>query len=294
MGSGDAGTDVGRADLDAGPDTMASEITMPPANLDSAGTPDGSSDADAQDGDGTVDAGNPCGNGMPGPGKECDLGPANSATAYGKGQCTNECKNAPYCGDGIVNGLEVCDGGDAGSMALGACNPECTGYYTKKVVKPTAASYSTNLGGIPGADGICLMEFGVGWKAFLVGGNRQATATPFVGDQQSDWVIRKYTYYYNSHDQLVWITDNVSLLGVRQGQRVSLNAPAFDASGQYPWTGWATDWTTIADNPATFTGTCHGWTSSSANDWGDFSNPDLTLGASEFCGGTSFILCVQQ
>ena len=32
----------------------------------------------------------------------CDKGAANSATAYGRALCTNPCKPAPYCGDGIV------------------------------------------------------------------------------------------------------------------------------------------------------------------------------------------------
>jgi hypothetical protein len=39
--------------------------------------------------------------------------------AYGPDLCTDPCELAPYCGDGIVNGFEQCDG-DA------ACTPECT------------------------------------------------------------------------------------------------------------------------------------------------------------------------
>jgi Protein of unknown function (DUF1554) len=238
------GTDSGDASTEVGPDV--------------AGGADAGSDADAQVAESAADAGSLCGNGRLDPGEQCDLGAANMPDAYGKGACTTQCMNAPYCGDGIVDGPEVCDGGDAGSNALGACNPECSGYYTKKTIKPTMNLYSTNLGGIVGADMNCKSEFGPGWKALLVGGNRQATGTPFVGDQQDDWVIKKYTCYYNAHDQLMWITDNVTLLGVRQGRRVSLNNPAFDVTGQYPWTGWATDWTTIADNPATSSGTCRG------------------------------------
>ncbi len=55
-------------------------------------------------------------------------------------------------------------------------------------------------------------------KALLVGATRRATVAPFAGDQQLDWVIRKYTYYYNSNNQLLWRTDGIALLGVRDGQ----------------------------------------------------------------------------
>jgi hypothetical protein len=69
--------------------------------------------------------------------------------------------------------------------------------------------YSTNLGGIAGADSKCQAECGAGWKAMLVGGTRRATVTPYVGDEQLDWVIAKYTHHYNVHDQLIWRTDEI-------------------------------------------------------------------------------------
>src|SRR5262249_32016458 len=129
-----------------------------------------------------ADAGSLCGNGTMDPGEECDLGAANSATAYGQGQCTTECKTAPYCGDNFVNGPEVCDSGGSGLTDLGACTPECSGYYEKKIGRLSNNMYSTDLGGITGADAKCVAEFGSRWKALIVGGARRATTTPFKGD----------------------------------------------------------------------------------------------------------------
>jgi hypothetical protein len=170
----------------------------------------------------------------------------------------------------------------------------CTGYYEKKLIKRTGALYSTNLGGPSGADAICQSEFGAGWKALLVGGSRRATVTPLAGDGQQDWVIQKYTHYYNWLDQLIWRTDDLSLLGVRNGTRLTIYANPFDLSGSYPWTGWENDWTTVSEDPNIPRGTCLGWTSTDPAWRASFCLPDLTHGATELCGGSSFILCVQQ
>jgi hypothetical protein len=196
------------------------------------------------------------------------------------------------CGDGIINGSEVCDSGGSGSTDLGACNPECTGYYEKKYGRVTANWYPTDLGGIAGADAKCQAEFGSGWKALLVGGTRIATRTPFVGDGQ-DWVIKKYTHYYNTQNQLAWRTDAIPLLGVRNGARLNLYATFFDDGGIYPWAGWDVDWTTLRDSGNK--GTCNGWTNSNSSyGWGSFVTSDLMTTASETCGSSGGILCVQQ
>ena len=141
----------------------------------------------------------------------------------------------------------------------------------------------------------CAKEFGDGWKALLVGASRRATVTPCAGDQQLDWVIRKYTHYYNSSNELIWRTDGVSLLGVRDGKRVNTYAPAFPSSGTYPWSGYKSDWTTFDDSSSatTYQGTCNSWTSVSGG-WGSFIQPDLMNPASEACGATAFILCVER
>ncbi|MEO8983371.1 MAG: DUF1554 domain-containing protein [Polyangiaceae bacterium] len=236
-----------------------------------------------------------CGNGKLDAGEDCDQGAANSSTAYGVGLCTNQCKVAPYCGDKIRNGSEACDGGATGSTTLGDCNPECTGFYEKRVIAPTLDNYSTNLGGIAGADAKCAIQFGADYKALVVGATRRATVTPLKGDQPLDWVIEKYRYYYNNLNELLWRTDEVPLLAVRDGKRQDIYANAFAPGGAYPWSGYALDWTTYDDavSATTYAGTCDSWTSDTTG-WGSFVGADLRPGSSELCGARAFILCVEQ
>lgn len=169
-----------------------------------------------------------CGNGRLDPGEECDLGAANSERAYGPTACTDHCSHAPYCGDGKKNGSEACDSG-SGNTDLGSCNPECSGFYEKKYLRTTNTSYvAGSIGGIAGADAKCAAEFGNGWKALIVGTGRRATVTPLVGDGAKDWVIHKYTHYYSYYaDALLWRTDALPLLGVRNGKRENVYVDAF-------------------------------------------------------------------
>lgn len=200
------------------------------------------------------------------------------------------------CGDGQKDATEVCDGGGSGSTALGSCNPECTGFYEKKFIRETRERYSGNLGGPAGADTICRAEFGSGWKALLVGGGRRATVAPAKGDGQLDWVVRKYTHYYNENDELVWRTDDVALLGVRAGQRMNLYADAFFRLDFYPWGGFDSNWVEVprSDVVGADSGTCAGWSTIAVNEIGTFPLPDLTMGRTEPCGGSAPLLCVQQ
>jgi cysteine-rich repeat protein len=234
-----------------------------------------------------------CGDGRTTGSEECDDGAANVSDGYSqKGKCTDKCTKAAYCGDRIVNGAEMCDEGKTGTTELGACNPECSGYYERKVIKATSSSYQTNFGGPAGGDALCAQEFGEGWKALLVGGPRRASKTPFKGDGQ-DWVIAKYTHYFNYDGKLIWRTDNVPLLGVRDGKRSNLYAPAYDGFN-YPWSGWASDWTTLPDDAGPSEGTCRGWTDSSPDNHGGFTGTELVTLESEPCGSSAPLLCVEQ
>jgi hypothetical protein len=169
------------------------------------------------------------------------------------------------------------------------------GLYEKKFIKQTQQFYSTNLGGISGADAKCASELGSGYQALIVGAGRRATSTPLKGDGAQDWVVHKYVHYFNAKDQLVWRTDEIPLLGVRNGSRMNLFADACDTlSGNYPWSGWASDWTTLSDDATIFKGTCGGWTIAGGTGYASFALADLKDAASELCGAMSFILCVEQ
>ncbi|HWO14089.1 MAG TPA: DUF1554 domain-containing protein, partial [Polyangiaceae bacterium] len=153
---------------------------------------------------------------------------------------------------------------------------------------------------IAGADAVCAGDFGAGYKALIVGASRRATLTPFAGDAQLDWVLKPYTYYLNEQQQLVWITDSVALLGASGGRQQPLLAPLFESTplnggGEFPWSGYDTNWTTTAD-------TCNSWTIGTARDeqdafeQGSFVTETLGGIALERCSETPylFLLCVEQ
>jgi hypothetical protein len=233
--------------------------------------------------------------------REC-ITQVNGCTNWGlERACPSTCRqsgsSASCCGDGVVGGSERCDAGVSGNTGLGACNPECSGFYEKKFIRYTIGDqFPGSLGGPVGADQLCRSRFGNGYKALLVGGGRRATVTPLRGDGQTDWVIKKYTHYYNDGDQLLWITDSAALLGVRDGMRLNIFADAFPIDRQYPWGGYDSGWKTEPDpsGPSDFSGTCMGWTVSTDEAQGTFPFRDLTRAATEPCSSGQPLLCAEQ
>jgi len=69
-----------------------------------------------------------CGDGVLNPAlEECDNGAENSDTAYGLTACREDCTIGGYCGDGVVNGGEVCDRGGLNGREYGpsSCGYDC-------------------------------------------------------------------------------------------------------------------------------------------------------------------------
>jgi fibro-slime domain-containing protein len=68
-----------------------------------------------------------CGDGKVNGSELCDNGPGNRAYSATPGGCGYDCAPAPYCGDGVRNGPEQCDLGTATNTgAYGGCNADCT------------------------------------------------------------------------------------------------------------------------------------------------------------------------
>jgi hypothetical protein len=205
---------------------------------------------------------------------------------------SGRCTTPPLCGDGIRSGSEICDSGRNGATAVGACNPECSGFYEERSILITRNNYSGNLGGIAGADATCAQEFGSGFKALLVGGGRRATVSPFLGDGQQDWVLRKYTHYLNSGGVLVWRTDDVALIAASGGRKQEPFADLWPRGNLiYPWAGFSDNWTSQPEGATS--GTCNGWTTEELTARGGAITHRM-LAFYETCRQGSSLLCVEQ
>lgn len=138
---------------------------------------------------------------------------------------------------------------------------------------------------------LCQTEFaskGGTWKALIVGGGRVATITPYTGSGRSNWVIQKYTEYYNGAGRLIWTTEDVPLIGVRNGALAELAYPAFADEYGYPWAGYEEDWTTDPQQ------NCEGWSSTSSTGGGFAYNDLRPTGAVELCSSAERYVCVEQ
>ncbi len=252
------GTESGEEDTSATMSPTDDATSGPPPTSASSTTLDSSTmeTLDATDSTGSPPA--PfCGDGTIDPGEDCDDGQDNGLDRA----CLPDC-NLNVCGDGNLGPDEFCDdGAEDNILAVGACAPDCSTVIEEKEI--LAELFTTgNLGRNPtaAADSACPTEY----KALIsVPGQRQATTTGYQADALMDWPLSPYTAYVNEDGELIWITDSVPLLGVREGQPEALLATPLQCSMPVPGspcltvlavTGLRADWRNSPSN-------CGVWTS---------------------------------
>ena len=233
-----------------------------------------------------------CGDGEVGDDEACDDGDDN-----GEGQACNADCQLNVCGDGDPGPDEGCDDGDDNALMLGACAPDCSGMIEERRITFSDPLSNGNFGNDPigFADSHCQPGYAA---MFSFANLRRASFSPLMGDVQVDWVLRPYTAYTNDDSELVWVTDESGLLGVRDGMPMPLINGVEDVvcEGQCPLlrmiTGMNADWTTLSDN------TCGGWSNTSGMASIGMGNhlenyiANTVTGCSPWVG--TYFYCVQQ
>lgn len=240
-----------------------SEATTSAGNTSPSTTADGtasdaSGDSTTEAVDSDTESPGACGDGKIDDGEECDDGQLN-----GPGQaCRADCQ-LNVCGDSDQGPDEACDDGPGNELELGACAPDCSKVIDAKVIRVSGVAFQVgafpdgNLG--PDPIGTLDQYCPENHKAlFSVPGGRRAATSAYEADPV-DWVLQPYTAYRRPQDdEIVWITDETPLLGVRAGTPESLENPVFTGNVLVQViSGMHQDWTTA------MTSICDGWTSSS-------------------------------
>ncbi len=236
---------------------------------------------------------NVCGDGFVGPDEECDDGDGNGPT----GACLDACV-ANVCGDGFVGPEEACDDGAENTLAIGACAPDCsTVIETRRITMGTFPGGNFGNLGTFYLDSLCPDGYDA---MFAIAGEREVTSTPYAADNIVDWPVKPYTAYTTTSGTLMWITDELPLLGVRHGvpdelEQNLLPPCAGTCITNLMVSGLRNDWTTATAN------TCNGWTSDNPALGAAYASARATTnfldgGTTLSCEGTAIarIFCVEQ
>ena len=198
----------------------------------------------------------------------------------------------PVCGKGRVEGDEVCDDGEDNGLGAYRCAPNCsTVIEIKHIVIGSQMGEDMSPDPIASVDSSCPS----GYKAlFAYGTERRATTVPFKSVNPIDWVLRPYTYYYNHYENPIWLTREVAMLGIDNGEFVglenSVSGPTYVVVSNLNIDG-----TTLgADN-------CNNWHSDSSSSVKQYGLP-LSVTNEEYlvssdtmpCGYAVAVYCVEQ
>jgi hypothetical protein len=236
-----------------------------------------------------------CGDGNIDPGEDCDDGEANALTAA----CRPDC-NVATCGDGdIWAGVEGCDDGEGDNvLEVGACAPDCSRVIEERLITETSGVIASgDFGNNPVAFADSLCDAGSA-AMFAYPNVREAALDPFDTSESIDWVLDPYTAYVNDDGDVVWITDDVPLLGVRDGAQQPLLvavSPCVTGCVYRKLTGMVDGWLTRVEN------TCSLWSDGSPGNVavGNAHTEDEFLDSGEFRDCSDFngrvgVYCVEQ
>ncbi len=174
--------------------------------------------------------------------------------------------------------LISCNSSGSGTTAGGVTGP--------KLIFITAATFDGDLGGVSGADNLCMTDTnypGTGtYKALLAASSRSASPTP------TDWVLYANMEYRREVDDVV--------IGTTTADRVftfPLDA-AFSTSNIFAFTGMLGDWTNGPNNCDSWTDNTGGFprqaqlNQTTSASIGNNATTDCTLSA------TDRLICVEQ
>ncbi len=274
------------------PETSLSGSTGGPASTSGTFEPAESSSTDA---DGESTGSGTWGSGSTGWVEQSTGWVEQSTTGGETGEAPTTSGPPGICGNGEMEAGEACDDPEA-SLEVGACRPDCGGLIESRTIRLSNTSALGDLGENPVAtlDALCPG----GYRAmFSDGENRRATTVGNGVFDPVDWVLEPYTAYLNADGALLWVTDEVALLGVRTGTAQPLLAPivAFEDNPPGCFTGMNPDWTAPAS------ANCQGWSSTSASDdhnvgipWVQDQGSFLNNGGLTPCNLPEHVYCVES
>jgi hypothetical protein len=201
----------------------------------------------------------------------------------------------PECGNGLVEDGEQCDEALNEPMPE-KCSPDCQALIGKKRIFAFNAMFKGNFMNLDVADAACTeaaSDLGLDgtFKALISDGDQRiGSVASYDGKASPDWPLHPYTAYFNTDNELVWITLKRPLLGVGfENQGLPL-PHAIQPDANYPvWTGLQADWISGPN--------CGAWTGEAQNAIaGKPYKTDIYIDAAGYlsCEIAMGLICVQQ